>query len=72
MIVSWFAVLVLLILDLAVLPYFLFLLATALAAIFRRDHQSVVGEPQSRILIAVPAHDEEPGIATTVRSCSGL
>jgi 1,2-diacylglycerol 3-beta-glucosyltransferase len=69
MILSWFAVLVLLILDFAVLPYFLFLLATALAAIYRHDRQSVVGEPQSKILIVVPAHDEEPGIATTVHSC---
>ena len=56
--------------NLAVLPYFLFLLATSLAAILTaRERQVDSDDPSSKFLIVIPAHDEESGIATTVRSC---
>jgi cellulose synthase/poly-beta-1,6-N-acetylglucosamine synthase-like glycosyltransferase len=50
-------------------PYFLFLLATSLAAIFATKHELPPEEPTTKFLIAIPAHDEEIGISTTVRSC---
>jgi cellulose synthase/poly-beta-1,6-N-acetylglucosamine synthase-like glycosyltransferase len=70
-IVIFIALAALLLLNLAVFPYFLFLLTTALAAVFSKDSRRILGEPASRFLIAIPAHDEESGIATTVRSCRG-
>src|SRR4051794_19142285 len=68
---SWpeFALLALVVLNLLVLPYFLLLLVTAVAAIGSRRPQRPEGEPVSRFLIVIPAHDEESGIAATVESC---
>src|SRR5438034_7740318 len=68
---SWpeFALLVLVVLNLLVLPYFLLLLVTAVAAISSRRPQRPEGEPGSRFLIVIPAHDEESGIAATVEGC---
>jgi cellulose synthase/poly-beta-1,6-N-acetylglucosamine synthase-like glycosyltransferase len=63
------AELVVLVLNLAVLPYFLLLLAVALAAIFVKRVTHLPGEPTSRFLVVIPAHDEEEGIANTVVSC---
>jgi cellulose synthase/poly-beta-1,6-N-acetylglucosamine synthase-like glycosyltransferase len=60
---------ILLVLNLAVLPYFLFLLAIALASLFSRRPRRPEGEPWSRFLVVIPAHDEESGVATTVASC---
>jgi 1,2-diacylglycerol 3-beta-glucosyltransferase len=55
--------------NLVVLPFFLFLLAASLAALLAsREKPSSIG-PSSRMLIVIPAHDEENGIATTVESC---
>jgi cellulose synthase/poly-beta-1,6-N-acetylglucosamine synthase-like glycosyltransferase len=52
------------------LPYFLFLSAVSLAAMLsRRRTELPAGEPRSRFLVLIPAHDEETGIATTVASC---
>jgi cellulose synthase/poly-beta-1,6-N-acetylglucosamine synthase-like glycosyltransferase len=53
-----------------VLPYFLFLLAVALAAMAARRAGRWVpeAEPRSRFLVLIPAHDEESGIAATVAS----
>jgi cellulose synthase/poly-beta-1,6-N-acetylglucosamine synthase-like glycosyltransferase len=69
MIVAWLALSALFFLNLAVIPYFLFLLTTALAAIFSRGDQGLLEDPTSKLWIVIPAHDEELGIATTVRSC---
>ncbi len=60
---------ILLALNLTCLPYFVFLLGITLAALFRRPPGAPEGEPRSRFLIVIPAHDEESGIATTVASC---
>jgi cellulose synthase/poly-beta-1,6-N-acetylglucosamine synthase-like glycosyltransferase len=58
--------------NLIVLPYFLFLFAIALTAMLARRRPSrPEGEPRSRFLVLIPAHDEESGIATTVASCRG-
>ena len=58
-------------LNLAILPYFLFLLAVALASLFARPARPPQGEPETRFLVVIPAHDEEAGIARTVASCRG-
>jgi cellulose synthase/poly-beta-1,6-N-acetylglucosamine synthase-like glycosyltransferase len=60
---------VLLVASFAILPYFLFLMAITLASISSRRAHPMEGEPLSRFLIVIPAHDEESGIATTVASC---
>ena len=59
----------LLVLNAVVFPYFLFLLATSLAAIFASRRESPPADPTAKILIVIPAHDEETGVSTTVRSC---
>jgi cellulose synthase/poly-beta-1,6-N-acetylglucosamine synthase-like glycosyltransferase len=65
-----FLVVALIIANLVVLPHFLFLSAVALASMLsRRRMASPEGEPRSRFLILIPAHDEEADIATTVASC---
>ncbi len=66
----WSLLLALLVVNLAVLPYFLFLLATSLAAIIASKGERLGSDdPSSKFLIVIPAHNEESGIATTVRSC---
>jgi cellulose synthase/poly-beta-1,6-N-acetylglucosamine synthase-like glycosyltransferase len=60
---------VLLATNIAVLPYFLFLMAVALASFSWRRASAVEGEARSRFLIVIPAHDEESGIATAIASC---
>jgi len=59
----------LVVLNLVVVPYFLYLLATSVAAILARREQPCVEEPVSKFLIVIPAHNEEAGITTTIRSC---
>src|SRR5262245_25126987 len=69
---SWVLGIVLL-LNLLFLPYFAFILATTVAALFARRAKR--GDPtgtSSTFLIVVPAYDEEAGIAETVRSCLAL
>jgi cellulose synthase/poly-beta-1,6-N-acetylglucosamine synthase-like glycosyltransferase len=63
------ALAVLIVANLALLPYLLLLLATALAAILARRSPHPEDAPQSRFLIVIPAHNEESGIAQTVASC---
>ncbi|MHB1556824.1 MAG: glycosyltransferase family 2 protein [Isosphaeraceae bacterium] len=65
---AWF-VWVVLALQVALLPYFLLLLVAATAAILARRRNLPVDEPRSRLLVMIPAHDEETGIAATVASC---
>jgi cellulose synthase/poly-beta-1,6-N-acetylglucosamine synthase-like glycosyltransferase len=57
--------------NILVLPYFLFLLALAVASMTVRRARPPVheAEPRSRFLVVIPAHDEESGIGTTVASC---
>ncbi len=64
-VVGW----ILLVANLAILPYFLFLLVIAIAAMLVRRSQFLVDDVRSRFLIVIPAHDEECGIGLTVRSC---
>jgi cellulose synthase/poly-beta-1,6-N-acetylglucosamine synthase-like glycosyltransferase len=49
--------------------HFLYLLAVSLAAHTRRHRSVTKGVSRSRFKIVIPAHDEEPGITDTVRSC---
>ncbi len=62
------------ILNSAMLPYFLWLLLITLAAgISWLVHKTTRGLPsKARFLIVVPAHNEEVGIARTVRSCQAI
>jgi cellulose synthase/poly-beta-1,6-N-acetylglucosamine synthase-like glycosyltransferase len=60
---------VLLVANLAALPYFLFLLGIALGSLFSRRPRRPEAEPRSRFLVLIPAHDEESGVAATVASC---
>ncbi len=66
----WLLIGALALLNLGVLPYFLFLLATSVSALFSRRKQRTTGQHGSRFLIVIPAHDEEAVIAASVRSCS--
>ncbi len=59
-------------LNLFLLPHFILILVTALAALFSRPGPRRGGPSRTRFLIVIPAHDEAEGIATTVRSCRGL
>lgn len=66
----WWLLAALIAVNLAVLPYFLFLLATSLSAIISGTREHLGSDnPSSKILIVIPAHNEQSGIATTVRSC---
>jgi cellulose synthase/poly-beta-1,6-N-acetylglucosamine synthase-like glycosyltransferase len=69
--VYWWLLMALLAVNLAVLPYFLFLLLTSLAAIFRTREHSGNADASTKFLIVIPAHNEEEGVATTVKSCRG-
>ena len=60
---------ILIVLNIAILPYFIFLLVIGLAAILSRRGPKATEEPRSRLLVVIPAHNEESGIATTVESC---
>jgi cellulose synthase/poly-beta-1,6-N-acetylglucosamine synthase-like glycosyltransferase len=55
--------------NIVVLPYYLMLLATSLAALVRRRGAAESGPDRTRFLVVIPAHDEEEGIAATLRSC---
>jgi 1,2-diacylglycerol 3-beta-glucosyltransferase len=65
----WLIAVVLVVVNLAVMPYFLFLLATALAALLDSRHDHVPSDPSSKLLIVIPAHNEQSGVADTVASC---
>jgi cellulose synthase/poly-beta-1,6-N-acetylglucosamine synthase-like glycosyltransferase len=65
----WLVVAVLAVVNLAVLPYFVFLLAIAVTAMLTSREPVGSASPSSKFLIVIPAHDEESGVATTVRSC---
>ena len=58
--------------NLIVAPYFLQLLATTVAAFFGRSIPGQGTAPRTRFLVAIPAHNEEAGIAATVQSCLAL
>jgi 1,2-diacylglycerol 3-beta-glucosyltransferase len=65
----WLIAVVLVVVNLAVMPYYLFLLATALAALVARRQDHLPSDPSSKLLIVIPAHNEQSGVADTVASC---
>jgi cellulose synthase/poly-beta-1,6-N-acetylglucosamine synthase-like glycosyltransferase len=69
MLAPWVAMALLGMLNLALLPYFAFLMAISLASLFGHREKQRTAEPQSRLAIVIPAHDEAGGIAETVQSC---
>ena len=68
---TWFTPL-LLGLNLVGLPFFLMMLVTSLAALCSRRRSARPASPRTRFLVVIPAHDEEDGIAETVRSCRSV
>ncbi len=69
----------LLVFSVLMLPYFSFMLLTSLAAVVRgrgpadrRGIGAATGPMRRCFLVVIPAHDEEDGIADTVRSCLEL
>ena len=58
--------------NLLLLPYLGLILLTALAALCARRVCRKPDAPRTRFLVVIPAHDEESGIAATVRSCLSL
>ncbi len=71
---SYFLVALVLVANLVVLPYFLILFLISLSGLLKGtlSRQTADGTANSRFLIIVPAHDEEVGIAETVKSCLGF
>lgn len=69
MTVDRLATVALVVVNLALLPYFVFLFVTSIAALASRRAKPSSEDPRSSFLIIIPAHDEESGITTTVRSC---
>jgi 1,2-diacylglycerol 3-beta-glucosyltransferase len=67
----WLIIAAVVVANLMVLPYFGFLLAATLAAVATGRRRTESNDPSSKFLIVIPAHDEESGIANTVRSCLG-
>ena len=59
----------LILVNLMLSPYFLFLLVVSVAAFVARRMSKIAAAPQSRFLIVIPAHDEEPVISKAVESC---
>jgi len=59
-------------------PFTAYLLAISIAALIAKTTRRVDGgsasvvTPSKRFVVAIPAHDEEVGIVTTVRSCLAL
>src|SRR6516162_3733725 len=59
-------------------PYAGYLLVTSVAALISRrthrldDSSTTPAPPRQRFLVVIPAHDEEAGIARTVRSCLAI
>jgi cellulose synthase/poly-beta-1,6-N-acetylglucosamine synthase-like glycosyltransferase len=69
MFVTWILALLILGLNVLAAPHFLLLLTAAVAAFFARGRRRSIEPPRSRILVAIPAHNEATGIANTVQSC---
>jgi cellulose synthase/poly-beta-1,6-N-acetylglucosamine synthase-like glycosyltransferase len=70
--ISLLLIFVLAALNLLLVPYFVLLFATALAAVLSRTSSSLAASPRLRFLVSIPAHNEEIGIAATVQSCLTL
>jgi cellulose synthase/poly-beta-1,6-N-acetylglucosamine synthase-like glycosyltransferase len=59
----------LILLNLLLLPYFVFLMVVSVAALLPRRKSSFATTPSARFLIVIPAHDEAPVISNVVKSC---
>ncbi len=59
----------LILVNIVLFPYFLFLLVVSIAALVPRRRSTFALPPSSRFLVVIPAHDEEPVIQKAVASC---
>ena len=66
---SWLASILLILVNLVLLPYFVFLLLVSVAALLPRRKWKPGTTPSSRFLVVIPAHDEESVVARVVQSC---
>jgi GT2 family glycosyltransferase len=53
-------------------PFFVYLLLVAIAALATRTNRPASTDSRLRVQVVIPAHDEEAGIAATVRSALAL
>jgi cellulose synthase/poly-beta-1,6-N-acetylglucosamine synthase-like glycosyltransferase len=58
--------------NLAFFPFYAYLIIVSLAALFSTTKRPLDRVPQTRFQVMIPAHDEEAGISSTVRSCLEL
>ena len=58
--------------NLVFFPFFAYLIVVSLAALSAQRKRPMDRTPHFRFQVVVPAHDEAPGIVSTVRSCLQL
>src|SRR3954451_24665570 len=58
--------------NLLCFPFFVYLLLVAIAALATRANRPASTDSRLRFQVVIPAHDEEAGIAATVRSALAL
>lgn len=63
---------VVLAINLILLPYLGLILVAAVTALISRRVDRTPAAPGTRFLVVIPAHDEEPGISATIRSCLAI
>ena len=67
--VQWMYLTAVVLLNVAALPLFVYLLAISLAAMLPRRRERPSDNPDARFLVVIPAHEEESVISTVVGNC---
>ena len=66
---SWLLWISIILANAIFVPYFMFLLVIAIAAVLPRKKLDLSVDPVSKFLFLIPAHDEEAGISHAVKNC---
>ena len=69
--IPWW-LLLLILSNLVLWPFFALILTATLGALAARPRRSEGDGPEARFLVVIPAHDEAAGIAATIRSCQAF
>ena len=69
---SWLFWISIILVNAILVPYFMFLLVIAIAALLPRKKLDLSVDPVSKFLLLIPAHDEEAGISHAVGNCLGV
>ena len=69
---SWLFWISIILVNAILVPYFMFLLVIAIAALLPRKKLDLSKDPVSKFLFLIPAHDEEAGISHAVGNCLGV